>query len=70
MDSATPRDVATRLLVVLDELAAWNDPDVDNLLEVDVIELIDPMDLERLRPLFGENLRRLVTDSEDRWGAV
>jgi len=70
MDSTTPSDVATRLLEVLDELAAWNDLDVDNLLEVDVIELIDPADLERLRPLFGENLRRLVTDSEDRWGAV
>ena len=67
---ATPDDVATRLLAVLDELAAWNDLDVDNLLEVDVIELIDPVDLQRLRPLVGENLMRLVADSEQRWAGV
>ena len=70
MNSATPPDVVTRLLAVLDELAAWNDVEVDNLLEVDVIELIDPVDLERLRPLFGESLSRVAADSEQRWGAV
>jgi hypothetical protein len=70
MSSATPVAVATRLLAVLDELAAWNDLDVDNLLQVEIIELIDPTDLQRLRSLFGENLMRVVADSEERWGAV
>lgn len=70
MSSATPAEVATRLLAVLDELAAWNDLDVDNLLEVDVIELIDLVDLQRLRPLFGENLMRVLADSEERWRGV
>ena len=70
MSQGTPPEVASRLLAVLDELAAWNDLDVDNLLEVEVIELIDPVDLQRLRPLFGENLMRVVADSEERWSAV
>ena len=70
MSSATQPDLANRLLAVLDELAAWNDVDVDNLLEVEVIELIDPVDLQRLHPLFGENLRRVVADSEERWRSV
>lgn len=63
----TPADVVPRLLAVFDELAAWNDLEVDNLLAVDVIEVIDPADLDRIRPLVGENLMRVVADSEERW---
>ena len=70
MSSATPTEVVTKLLAVLDDLAGWKDLDVDNLLEVDVIEVVDPVDLERLRPLLGENLMRVVEDSEERWGGV
>jgi hypothetical protein len=59
--------VATETLGVLEELAGWQDLDVDNLIALDVVEVLDPELLNRLRSRWGPSMTRVFADSERRW---
>jgi hypothetical protein len=47
-------------LALLDELASWNDSDVDGLLHVGVVEALNAADMRRLGPRFGSHFERLI----------
>ena len=68
-EPATSQADADAALALLDELASWDDRDVDGILMVGVIESIDPEPLARLRPMMGKRLQWLVDEVEEFWSS-
>lgn len=62
IDPATSLADVDAALALLEDLASWNDYDVDGLLQVGVVKAPETADLLRLGPQFGSHFERLVSE--------
>jgi hypothetical protein len=62
-DPATSSEDVHAALALLDELAGWNAPDVDGLIQSGVLGALDTAFMVRFRPRFGRHFERLVSRS-------